>query len=57
MANISISMTLEKTTDNTFRYKEEAPGQPPKIKHLYIQKWALPNPPPRRIEVHIELKP
>ena len=33
---------------------EETAGQPPKIGTLYVQKWALPKPPPTRIAITLE---
>ena len=52
--NISAQFKLEKETKGTFRYAEETTGQPPKIGTLYIQKWALSNPPPDKITLILE---
>ncbi len=52
--NISAQFRLEKETKGTFRYAEETTGQPPKIGTLYIQKWALPTPPPDKITLTVE---
>ena len=43
---LSAQFKLEKETKGTFRYAEETTGQPPKIGTLYVQKWAIPTPPP-----------
>ena len=51
---ISAQFKLEKETKGTFRYAEETAGQPPKIGTLYVQKWALPAPPPNRITITLE---
>ena len=52
---VIINMELEKDTKNTYRYKEvPAPNEPPRVKHLYVQKWALPLPPPTGITVTID---
>lgn len=54
MDNIHITMVTDRVTKNTIRYSEvEEPGQPPKIKTLYIQKWALGVDPPRTITVTV----
>ncbi|MBM4049588.1 MAG: hypothetical protein FJ279_31215 [Planctomycetes bacterium] len=38
----TLSFELEKETKNTYKYGERsAPGQPPRIGSLYVQKWAL----------------
>ena len=53
--NLMLQFVRDKETKGTFRYAEKAAGgQPPKINTLYIQKWALPDPPPERITVTIE---
>ncbi len=52
--NLSAQFRLEKETKGTFRYAEETTGQPPKIGTLYIQKWALPTPPPDKITLTLE---
>ena len=51
---ISAQFKMEKETKGTFRYAEETAGQPPKIGTLYVQKWALPEPPPSRIAITLE---
>ena len=51
---LSAQFKLEKETKGTFRYAEETAGQPPKIGTLYIQKRALPTPPPNRITITLE---
>ena len=51
---LSAQFKLEKETKGTFRYAEETAGQPPKIGTLYVQKRALPTPPPNRITITLE---
>ena len=51
---ISAQFKMEKETKRTFRYAEETAGQSPKIGTLYVQKWALPKPPPTRIAITLE---
>ena len=51
---VELEFSYEKETKNTVRYKEDTQGQPPKIGTLYIQQWALDNPPPTKIQVTIE---
>ena len=50
-----IKMVPDKVTKNTIRFAEvPEPGQPPIIRSLYIQSWALPIPKPNEITVTIE---
>ena len=51
---LSAQFKLEKETKGTFRYAEETAGRPPKIGTLYVQKRALPTPPPNRITITLE---
>jgi len=45
----------EKVTKNTIRYTEIIEGGvPPKIRTVYIQKWALGTTPPKKVRVTIE---
>ena len=50
----SLTFVLEKETKNTVRYQEEpAPGTPPVVGSLYVQKWALAPAYPARLTVTI----
>ncbi len=51
---IEATFEVEKETKNTIRYEEITEGVPPKIKTLYIQKWALGKNPPKKIKITIE---
>jgi len=50
---IETTLTYEKTTKNTFRYKE-SPEHPPTVNYIYVQKWIFGANPPRKIRVVIE---
>lgn len=51
---IEVKLELEKTTMNTYRYKEMTPEkQAPILKTLYIQKWIFGEIAPRSISVTI----
>lgn len=55
MDPITRTFKLEKATKNTQRYQEDPPqGQPPVVGSLYVQQWALGNPPPPSLTVTIE---
>jgi len=54
MEKFEATFVKEKTTKNTIRYQEETKGQPPKVRTIYIQQWALGNPPPEKIKVTVE---
>ncbi len=45
---------LDKETKNTVRYAEEAEGRRPVIGTVYVDKYELPKPFPKRIRVTIE---
>ncbi len=45
---------VDKETKNTLRYSEKVSGQPPAMGTLYIQKWALPENPPKTITVKVQ---
>jgi hypothetical protein len=53
---LEATFTLERETKNTYRYQEElsSSGKPPVIGTLYIQKWAVGSPLPRRIKIIVE---
>jgi hypothetical protein len=51
---LEATFTLERETKNTYRYQEEPSGKPPVIGTLYIQKWAVGSPPPRRLRIIVE---
>jgi len=54
MENVTLHFEIERETKNTVRYAEVAEsGQPPRIGTLYVQKWALGEPPPQRLVVTI----
>ncbi len=44
---------LEKETKNTVRYAEVTDGKPPIVRTIYVQKWTLPKPYPKRIHIKI----
>jgi len=49
-----IKFEYERSTKNTHRYQEIPENeQPPKVKTLYVQKWAFPEQ-PRTLTVTIE---
>jgi hypothetical protein len=51
---MTLRFEMERETKNTVRYAEVAEsGQPPRIGTLYVQKWALGEPPPERLTVTI----
>lgn len=51
----TISFKKEKTTPGTVRYQEvPEEGQPPVVKTLYVQKWALGSEVPENLTVTIE---
>jgi hypothetical protein len=49
-----LSFTVERETKNTVRYQEETDGKPPAIGTLYVQKWLLGDPSPRKLTVTID---
>ncbi len=49
----TVKMTLGKATKGTYVYEEEVGDQPPVIRTLYIQKWALGSDLPKEIQVTI----
>jgi hypothetical protein len=53
---LEATFTLERETKNTYRYQEELSDKPPIIGTLYVQKWALGSPPPRRIHLTVEVE-
>lgn len=56
---LKVVFEYEKATKNTCKYTEKpAPGQPPRIASLYIQKWVFgTDTPPQRLAVTVELAP
>ncbi len=51
---VEADFELEKETKNTVRYQEEvADGKPPIVRTIYVQKWTLPKPYPKRIHIKI----
>ncbi len=45
---------LDEETKNTVRYAEEAEGRRPVVSTVYVDKYELPNPHPKRIRVRVE---
>ncbi len=45
---------LDKETKNTARYAEEAEGRRPVVGTVYVDKYELPKPFPKRIRVTVE---
>ncbi len=45
---------FDKETRNTVRYAEEAEGRRPVVGTVYVDKYELPKPFPKRIRVTIE---
>ena len=54
MERQTLAFIVERETKNTVRYQEEADGKPPVVGTLYVQRWALGQPPPQRLTVTIE---
>ncbi len=54
MERQTLVFVTERETKNTVRFQEEASGKPPVIGTLYVQRWALGEPLPRRLTVTIE---
>ena len=50
----TVKMMFGKATKGTYVYEEESGDQPPVIRTLYIQKWALGSNPPEEIQVTIK---
>jgi hypothetical protein len=48
-----VRLEFERQTKNTYRYQEVGDG-PQAVGVLYIQKWAVGNPPPKALVVRIE---
>lgn len=44
---------LEKETKNTVRYEEVSGDNPPIVRTIYVQKYALPKPYPKKIHIKI----
>lgn len=51
----SANFKLDKETKNTVRYAEEAEDRRPVVGTVYVDKYELPRPYPKRIRVTIEL--
>ncbi|MFY9584030.1 MAG: hypothetical protein WAR21_06010 [Candidatus Acidiferrales bacterium] len=45
---------MDKETKNTVRYAEEAENQRPVVGTVYVDKYELPKPFPKRIRVTVE---
>jgi len=50
----SATFKLDKETKNTVRYAEETEGRRPVVGTVYVDKYELARPYPRRIRVMIE---
>ena len=55
MQRFTATFEFERETKNTIRYAEELGSGPPRIGTLYVQKWALGDPPPRRLVVDVRM--
>jgi len=53
MKKHEITMTADKPTKNTVRYAADN-DKPSPCRTLYVERWALGDPPPQRIKVTIE---
>ena len=51
---ISATFKLDKETKNTVRYAEEAENRRPVVGTVYVGKYELPKPFPKRIRVTVE---
>lgn len=51
----SATFKMDKETRNTVRYAEEAEGRRPVVGTVYVDKYELPKPFPKKIQVTIEL--
>ncbi len=56
MNKIEVLLRYEKETPGTIRSQEAVSedGTPPRLKTIYIPKWAAGNPAPRAIKVTVE---
>lgn len=55
MESVEIKMELEKTTMNTYRFKEiSAPKSAPIIKTIYVQKFLFGDTAPKNLTVKLE---
>jgi hypothetical protein len=50
----SATFKLDKETKNTVRYAEEAEGHRPVVGTVYVDKYELPKPFPKKVRVTIE---
>lgn len=50
----SATFKLDKETKNTVRYAEEAEARRPVVGTVYVDKYELPRPYPKKIRVTIE---
>jgi len=55
MEKLTIQLTLERATKNTYRYQEveDKGGMPAVIGALYLQKWAVGDKAPEKITVEV----
>jgi len=54
METHTLTFAMEKETKNTIRYQEETDGKPPVVGTLYVQRWALGSPVPRKLTVTVQ---
>ncbi len=50
----SAAFKLDKETKNTVRYAEEAENRRPVVGTIYVDKYELPRPYPKKIRVTVE---
>lgn len=57
MEKIEITMFQDKVTKNTVRYAAEREERdvPPAVPVVYIQKWAIGDPPPTSVKLTVEV--
>lgn len=54
MIPYTIELEHEKETKNTHRYDAVREDAPPPVENLYLQKWAVGEDPPERLELTID---
>ena len=55
MSKFTVQFVKEKETPGTIKFAEKSePGQPPKVKTLYLQKWVVGD--ATEVTVTVELK-
>ena len=51
---VDVSMKLEKSTKNTYRYSEVIEDKPPVLGTVYIQRYVLGSTPPKELKINLE---